>query len=202
MRLVAVGAGAITAAALAVALGVALLLALLGGTAFDLAGAAGDADIDGLAAAAPFTGAGGGCTVDDPTTRGCLTPATHHVLDSVFATFGPPGGVLLSATCWDPHLQNPSSDHPKGRACDLFPTRAGTFPAGDDLAHGWQIANWLRANAAPLQIKYLIWQGRYWDPSTNDRDGAWGVPYTGGGIYDPTDATGGHFDHVHVSVER
>jgi len=24
-------------------------------------------------------------------------------------------------------------------------------------------------------------------------DGGWGEPYTGGGVYDPTDATGGHF---------
>ena len=36
-------------------------------------------------------------------------------------------------------------------------------------------------------------------PTTRDQNG-WGRPYTGGGIYDPTDATGGHYDHIHLSV--
>lgn len=202
MRVVALGASAVAAVVLSAVLGFALLLTLLAGSAFDQAGASGAADIDGLPALAPFTDSATGCTRDDPTTRGCLTPTTLHVLESIYATFGQPGGIIHSATCWDPHLQNPTSDHPKGRACDLFPTRAGVFPTGGELAHGWQLANWLRANAGPLQIKYLIWQGRYWDPGTTDRDGAWGVPYTGGGVYNPTDATGGHYDHIHVSVAR
>jgi hypothetical protein len=25
--------------------------------------------------------------------------------------------------------------------------------------------------------------------------------YTGGGVYDPEDPTGGHYDHVHVSLK-
>lgn len=101
-------------------------------------------------------------------------------------------------TCWDPHPQNAHSDHPKGRACDFFPTNAGTFPTGTDLDNGWKLATWLRTNATALNVKYLIWQGRYWNPETADQNG-WGVPYDGGGIYNPNDATGGHFDHIHLS---
>jgi len=52
-----------------------------------------------------------------------------------------------------------------------------------------------------LQVRYLIWQGRIWSPDGGDQNG-WGRPYTGGGIYDATDATGGHYDHIHASVAR
>ena len=157
-------------------------------------------DLTGLPDPAPFTGASRGCTVDDPTSRGCLTPATRYALTQITAAFGSPGGpVIHSANCWDPHLQNPASDHPKGRACDLFTGTPGQFATGDQLANGWRIATWLRAHATALHIRYLIWQGRIWDPTTPDQNG-WGRPYNGGGIYDPTDTTGGHYDHIHVSI--
>ena len=51
-------------------------------------------------------------------------------------------------------------------------------------------------------MKYLIWQGRYWDPGVRDEPGSWGARYTGGGIYDVRSATGGHFDHVHASFRE
>jgi len=105
---------------------------------------------------------------------------------------------IRSAGCWDEHAWNPTSDHPQGRACDYFPDATGIFPKGQELQNGWRLASWLRTHADALQVKYLIWQGRFWSATTSDTDG-WGRPYTGGGVYDPTDATGGHFDHVHVS---
>ena len=52
-----------------------------------------------------------------------------------------------------------------------------------------------------LNVKYVIWQGRIWSPNTSDVNG-WGRPYTGGGMYDPVDATGGHWDHVHLSLDQ
>lgn len=153
--------------------------------------------------ATAYTGTSEGCTEPDPTTSGCLTPATRHALDQTIATFGAPGPTapIHSIGCWDEHAWNPRSDHPKGRACDLFPTPAGHFPEGDELRNGWQIANWLRTNAEPLDIAYIIWQGRIWTPTTRDQEG-WGRSYNGGGIYDTTDATGGHYDHIHMSVGR
>ena len=105
-----------------------------------------------------------------------------------------------AVTCWDPHPQNPRSDHRVGRACDLFPTTAGTFPTGTDLANGWRLAAWLRAHAGdtPHPLPHLArpLSGAPTPATTN----GWGVPYTGGGIYNPTDATGGHYDHIHLSV--
>ncbi|MCU1630794.1 MAG: hypothetical protein JWP64_5743 [Pseudonocardia sp.] len=152
------------------------------------------------AAARPWGGGPAGCTGTDPTSgRGCLTGVARHGLDAVTTAFGSlqGGPVVHTASCWDAHAWNPSSDHPRGRACDLFPTTGGRFPQGRELANGWRLAEWLRANAGPLRVSYLIWQGRYWDPSVTD-SGGWGRAYRSS-VYDVHDATGGHFDHVHVS---
>lgn len=164
---------------------------------------AGPVSLAGLRAPTPFTGPSAGCTEDDPTTSGCLTARTRNLYDELIATFGDPGPdrPIRAITCWDAHAWNPTSDHPTGRACDIFPTRAGTFPTGAELRNGWTVVTWLRANADSLGVNYLIWQGRYWDRRSGDTSGEWGQPYTGGGIYDPADATGGHFDHVHVSSD-
>jgi hypothetical protein len=174
-------------------------------TEFTLQGSAGAVppgiDIRAFGAPAAYTGPATGCTTPDPTTSGCLTAATAWDLNQIGTIFGGyrNGPVIKSTTCWDPHLQNPTSDHPKGKACDFFPGKGGVFATGDALVHGWQLAAWLRTYAGPLHVKYIIWQGRFWDPGTADTNG-WGVPYDGGGIYDIHDPTGGHFDHIHLSV--
>ncbi|HEX4358786.1 MAG TPA: hypothetical protein VH141_14745 [Pseudonocardia sp.] len=147
-----------------------------------------------------FLGPKTGCSQPDPTTSGCLTAATRYGLDAEVAAFGDfrAGPAVSRAGCWDAHAWNPGSDHAKGRACDLFPGAPGVFAQGPPLAQGWRVANWFRTNAAALHVSYVIWQGRYWDPSTGDQ-GGWGERYDGGGVYNVRDATGGHYDHVHVS---
>lgn len=155
------------------------------------------------AAPAPWTGGATGCDLTDPTGDGCLTGAALHGLEAASAAFGgwSDGPVIRNAGCWDAHAWNPRSDHPRGKACDLFATGPGVFAEGGELDSGWRVADWFRANAEPLQVKYLIWQGRYWDPSVGDQDG-WGRRYTGGGVYNTRNATGGHYDHVHVSFRE
>ncbi len=150
---------------------------------------------------AAYTGPITGCAMDDPTSGGCLTATTAHGLAAMAAAFGPwrDGPMISSTGCWAQRPASQRSDHPAGKACDMAPGVLGRFANGDDLAHGWQIANWLRSYARELRVKYLIWQGRYWDRATKDVPGSWGVRYTGGGLYDVSDPTGGHFDHVHVS---
>lgn len=145
------------------------------------------------------------CSQPDPTAprsgAACVTPTAQRTYAAVVGRFGEPGGdgPIRSASCWSEHAWNPSSDHPAGRACDFFPTRAGRFADADERRAGWEVAGWLRDNADELGVRYVIWDGRIWTRGGGDRDG-WGRPYTGGGVYDPQDATGGHFDHVHVSV--
>jgi hypothetical protein len=166
--------------------------------------AAGPVPVGDLPAPDPYRGPTGGCTEADPTGGRCLTPVTRHAYDEIIRAFGQPGPgrLIRSASCWDAHAWNPASDHPRGRACDFFPTVPGRFAQGEDLVNGWHLATWLRAHADALNISYLIWQGRFWSPATPDADGTWGQPYTGGGVYDVRDATGGHFDHVHVSFRE
>ena len=141
----------------------------------------------------PFTGTSTGCSVPDPTgTSGCVTPATAWLLAEAEVAFG-----VLPTSCWDEHAWNPTSDHPAGRGCDTTFGSLGRRAGPTDLARGWAYAEWLRAHAQPLQVRYVIWAGRIW--STARADEGW-RPYTGGGVYDPDDATGGHHDHVHVST--
>lgn len=142
------------------------------------------------------------CSVQDPTTSGCLTPTALRLHDAAVARFGDPGrgAPIRSITCWSEHAWNPSSDHPDGRACDFFPAAYGAFAEGEDLADGWSVAQWTREKADEMGVRYVIWQGRIWYRGSSDAADGWGRPYGGGGVYDPDDATGGHFDHVHVSV--
>jgi hypothetical protein len=157
-----------------------------------------------LAAPLAWTGGATGCRPPDPTGDGCLTGATRHGLEAAAAAFGgwSGGPTIRTAGCWDKHAWNPRSDHSRGRACDLFAADPGTFAEGTELDAGWQVANWFRSNADPLRVRYLIWQGRYWDPRIQDQPDGWGRRYTGGGVYNVRNATGGHYDHVHVSFRE
>lgn len=143
------------------------------------------------------TGPGGSflpeaCSVrPDPTTgRGCLTPRTLNIATQLMAQ-----GWRIS--CWDAHAWNPDSDHPRGKACDVFPGRGGVLPDAAEKAQGDALAASLQAGAAQTGVSYLIWYGQQWSVARADE--GW-RPYGGGGVYDPSSITGGHFDHVHISV--
>lgn len=129
-------------------------------------------------------------TVVDPTgTGGMVTPRTAAWVGLIRSAMAVP-----SMTCWDAHAWNPSSDHPRGRACDaMVGSDARNSAAEREL--GNRIANWTVQTASRTGVHYVIWYGQIWTART----GAW-RPYDGGGIYDPTDANGGHYNHVHVSL--
>jgi len=125
----------------------------------------------------------------DPTTgRGCITPRTGAFVTALKAS----GLAVPSLRCWDAHSWNPTSDHPKGRACDA--AISSGFPNADQAARGEAIATWTIDNAAALGVHYVIWSGQIWTAKKGWR------PYDGAGIYDVGDASGGHYDHVHISV--
>jgi hypothetical protein len=150
-------------------------------------------DVSALDTAAPLDGTADGCTVPDPSgTGGCVTPAMAWLMLQVERQFG-----HLPVSCWSARGGDPYSDHPKGRACDYTFGRIGTYPGPDDVQRGWTLATWLRANAVPLHVNYVIWQGRIWSRA-HDAEG-W-RPYTGGGHYSTAGPTNGHYDHVHVSA--
>ncbi|MFD7158027.1 hypothetical protein ACFV9C_25735 [Kribbella sp. NPDC059898] len=129
-------------------------------------------------------------TVTDPTgTGGLVTPRTAAWVAEARKNLG-----TLSMSCWDAHVWNPTSDHPRGKACDVM-VGADARKSAPARARGDQIANWAINTAGQTGVHYVIWYGKIWSA----RRGTW-IPYNGGGVYNPTDATGGHFDHVHVSL--
>ena len=129
-------------------------------------------------------------SVTDPTgTGGMVTPRTAAWVAEARKNLG-----TLSMSCWDAHVWNPTSDHPRGKACDVM-VGTDARQSAPARARGDQIANWAIKTAAQTGVHYVIWYGKIWSA----RRGTW-IPYNGGGVYDPTDATGGHFDHVHVSI--
>jgi len=154
------------------------------------------------ATAASFTGAGGalgaqGCSVvPDPSTgTGCLTPRMAALYTQLVT-----GG-------WHPSCYRPSdpvahSDHPLGKACDAPPGSYGTLPTTAQKAAGDALAASLQATAGQTGVHYLIWYGRIWNA---DRAHEGWRPYQGAGVYNttpttPDGITGGHYDHVHISI--
>jgi hypothetical protein len=129
-------------------------------------------------------------TVTDPTgTGGLVTPRTAAWVAEARKNLG-----TLSMSCWDAHVWNPTSDHPRGKACDIM-VGTDARQSSPARARGDQIANWAVKTAGQTGVRYVIWYGKIWSA----RRGTW-IPYNGGGVYSPTDATGGHYDHVHVSL--
>lgn len=134
----------------------------------------------------------GGCDLPDPTgTGGCVTARAAHLVTQVTEQWRWPWPVA----CWGTR-PNPMSDHPHGRACDLTVGTIGGFPSPRDREAGWAMATWLTAYAPTLAVRYVVWDGHIWQART----GTW-ERYGGGGIYDPSSPTGGHYDHLHVSLE-
>ena len=131
--------------------------------------------------------------VDDPTSDGQITARMAHVMAQARAAFPD-----TSWACYSPR-PGTRSEHPLGRACDItFGNRIGTRPTPVQLEGGWRVTNWMKDHAAVLGVEYLIWQGQIWSLS---RDAEGWRPYNGGGMHDPSDVTGGHFDHLHVTVQ-
>lgn len=131
----------------------------------------------------------GGELVDDPTSDGQITRRMLNVYEQTLAAF--PDSTWA---CYSPR-PGQKSEHPLGRACDVaFGNAIGQYPTPTQLELGWEVTDWLIEHTDTLGIDYLIWQGEIWSPGTGWR------PYNGGGMHNPDDVTGGHYDHLHISV--
>lgn len=74
------------------------------------------------------------------------------------------------------------SNHQYGGAID--------FMTGSDSAKGWEVANYLAANAKAFNIDHIIFEQKIWTPANP----------TWRHMADRGSATANHMDHVHVSV--
>jgi hypothetical protein len=139
----------------------------------------------------PFDGVPGGL-VPDPTSSGLITRQLLHLIAETRRAFPETGWA-----CWSPR-PGTSSEHPVGRACDVtFGNQIGNYPTDTQLAEGWRMTTWLQQHADALRIEYLIWQGLIWSVARDDE--GW-RPYDGGGMHDPDSPTGGHYDHLHITL--
>ena len=123
------------------------------------------------------------CSVNDPTTAGCITPRTLHALNQAKAA-----GFTRYVSC---HRNGTSGEHPKGRACD-FAAQTNGFggvATGGDRTYGTNLAAFFIANASRLGVLYVIWYRRIWLPSSGWR------AYSGSGS-----PSAEHTNHVHLSV--
>lgn len=91
--------------------------------------------------------------------------------------------------------QPATSNHNTGNALDCTISNSiGTKPNAAQKAQGTKLANWVRQHAGRLQVRYVIWNGQIWSVARSSE--GWRT-YTVA-----TDVTGGHFDHVHVSMQN
>lgn len=135
-----------------------------------------------------------GQMVDDPTSDGQITARMLHAYEQTYAAF--------PDTTWACYSPRPGtqSEHPLGRACDAaFGNAIGQRPTPQQRELGWQVTNWVKDHAEALGVEYLIWDGKIWALSRDDE--GW-REYNGGGMHDPSDITGGHYDHLHITVSE
>lgn len=126
-----------------------------------------------------------GCTVDDPTTGGCITPRMNHAYNEAQNA-----GFTRHTSCY---RGGGGGEHPQGRACDMAAPESGfgSVAEGADKEYGDNLADFFVANSDALGVMYVIWYNEFWDPANG-----WGA-YSGGGTGNPSQD---HTDHVHVSV--
>ncbi len=124
------------------------------------------------------------CTINDPTTSGCITPRLLNAYQQSRAA-----GFKRYTSCFS---ERSSGEHPKGRACD-HAAAAGGFKnvnaTGGDRTYGNSLAAYFVKNANRLGVLYVIWYRQIWMPGTGWRS------YSGSGGPSAT-----HTNHVHLSV--
>ncbi len=124
------------------------------------------------------------CTINDPTTTGCITPRLLNAYQQSRAA-----GFKRYTSCFS---QRSSGEHPKGRACDHSAAPGGfenVNATGGDKSYGDNLAAYFVKNADRLGVMYVIWYRQIWMPSTGWRS------YSGSGGPNAT-----HTNHVHLSV--
>jgi len=141
-----------------------------------------------LAKAAPRNSDGSwpreSCTVNDPTTSGCITPRLLNAYQQARAA-----GFKRYTACFS---QRSSGEHPKGRACDFAAAPDGfenVDASGGDRTYGNNLAAYFVKNANRLGVMYVIWYRQIWHPGVGWR------AYSGSGGPNAT-----HTNHVHLSI--
>jgi hypothetical protein len=141
-----------------------------------------------LAKAAPRNADGSwpkeSCTINDPTTDGCITPRMLNAYQQARAA-----GFTHYTACF---RHQDSGEHPKGRACDFAAHATGfenVAATGSDKEYGNRLAAYFIKNSDRLGVLYVIWYRQIWLPGSG-----WKAYSASGG---PSVV---HTNHVHLSV--
>jgi peptidoglycan DL-endopeptidase CwlO len=140
-----------------------------------------------IAIPAPRNSSGGfspeSCSLNDPTTTGCITPRTLHAMQQAQRA-----GFNHFVACF---RQQSSGEHPLGRACDFAADKDGFggVASGTSRTYGDRLAYFFVNNSSRLGVLYVIWFRRIWLPSSG-----WKAYTRGNG-----DPSSDHTNHVHLS---
>ncbi|CCX15947.1 hypothetical protein FPQ18DRAFT_404552 [Pyronema domesticum] len=128
----------------------------------------------------------GGSTSPNPPSTGPKIPANKcksYVIDNGYKILKQFPGLVHTVWCY----ANKPGEHGKGRALD--------FMVKPHAAGGRTLAEWTMKNHKSLNVMYVIWEQRIWNPS-RDKQGPW----TGWRkMENRGSCTANHCDHVHVS---
>jgi hypothetical protein len=125
------------------------------------------------------------CSIDDPTTDGCITPRTLHAMQEAKKA-----GFTRFVSCFRP---GGPFEHPKGRACDFSPQKFNGFggdATGEAKIYGNNLMAFFVRNADRLGVLYVIWYRMVWFPATG-----WQTYTEAHG-----DPSSDHTNHVHLSL--
>ncbi len=128
------------------------------------------------------------CSINDPTTNGCITPRTLWAMNQAKAA-----GFTNFVSCF---RAGNKWEHPKGRACD-FSTEPGGFDGtakGAEKEYGANLAAFLVKNAIALGVMYVVWFCNIWHVGAGWRH------YNTAGSTCGDNPSPDHTNHVHVSI--
>ncbi|KAL8880182.1 MAG: hypothetical protein Q9198_002356 [Flavoplaca austrocitrina] len=135
-------------------------------------------------------GSGGGTSFPPPRippVGACKSTAVSAAQKTVAALPGKVREIFCIRDCACPG----TSEHCCGLANDFMCTSGGGVRNDAGTANGLAIRNWVQANAASLNVKYIIWGQQIWSPARASE--GWRNMEDRGSI------TQNHWDHVHVS---
>ena len=133
------------------------------------------------------TGFGGYAAPKIPAVGGCKQVAVDGAKKIVAAWPGRVREIFCTRDC----VCGSGSEHCCGKATDMMCSDAG----GSATLSGKDMAEWVMKNRGALNLKYVIWGQKIWNPS-QDSVKDWESWRT---MEDRKDITQNHWDHVHVS---
>lgn len=94
------------------------------------------------------------------------------------------------------YYQTNAGEHPLYRAIDIM---IPNYESAEGIALGNQISEWIKANAKPMNVMYVVWRKKIWNVQ-RDGEGWRQCGTAAAGCYAGPDPSAAHLNHVHVSV--